>query len=824
MKNDLQLFSFVLDENSIDDVELFAFKLPKEVNDVICKMQEGKEKNESSSYRTIYKIAATLFDKVIYCNNSYKDIMGDEYRWVYTLEKFDLEIIKVKIIDWLNKEISLRSDIPIEINFKEEWEYETLSIKEIVRNKMKRRYTIMPNYYIYKLSQNEYDFEYLEKTLKFHRVIGEVNAEMMTMPVKLEKRKYNPFSYCIKMNMKDPIDLPYSVLNVSLSVRIWEDRNVIDDKKSYLRGDESTSVYIYKENPYYLGKDVIFNKISIERNNANYFKFKNTCDEQYCDILDIDVFNILKDTKSYQAGNEEIIALVGKKYTAGMLTQYGAGIPERNEMLKLLNKSLSNFNLREPITSLRRTRKDGNRKEKDLTRDELAIYGFDKYIGDKLHKSLPKEGYKLQFENKDIIITIATINENLREKLTAAIRTLLRLNGKIEENTYSNEDKLKVEFKYINNDFAIHLKENKSEVKKERINKIQEMFEKEDPNKLKGIIVDIEPYHDIDGYEALDSKNIVRNALRRCGIINQFINYVDEDDVKKDSGSKDKEENKATDINTILSTTKDLLSALGVHESNLYDENLKSSDILIGIDKVSTSNNDTRLAISKIDNGITYYKMYPEKIWTESTKFIFNLNNKGIQNSKINLFNNNKIGFENWIKDCLAEVLEKRRKVYCFVDSVLRERIWDYIKNGNLNKFDELDIPNKENLRIIRMNCTDEVPDYFIYDDDKNINKRTGIFKGENRTYYLVGQKPDGDQKSNFLTKCGSPNKSIKRQTLYEVNIQGTESEEERDTIAKITQKLRNMNITYNKESSAPLPLYCISRISEYIKAELDEK
>ncbi|EKQ58024.1 MULTISPECIES: RNaseH domain-containing protein [unclassified Clostridium] len=115
----------------------------------------------------------------------------------------------------------------------------------------------------------------------------------------------------------------------------------------------------------------------------------------------------------------------------------------------------------------------------------------------------------------------------------------------------------------------------------------------------------------------------------------------------------------------------------------------------------------------------------------------------------------------------------------------------------------------KENLRIIRMNCTDEIPDYYIYDDKENINKNSGVFKSRNNTYYLVGQKP---------------NTSIKRQTLYEVNIQGAESEEERDSIAKLTQKLRNMNITYNKESSAPLPLYCISRISEYIKAELDGK
>lgn len=817
MKKDLQLFSFVLDENSLDDVELYAFKLPKEVDDVIRKMQEGKEKNESSSYRTIYKIASTLFDKVIYCNNRSWDIKNDDYRWVYTLEKLDLDIIRDKIIDWLNKEIALRSETPIEINFNEEWEYESIKLKEIFKNKKGSKYKIIPNYYIYKLCQHDYDFECIQKTLKFYRVIGEESAQMMTRPIKLEKKRYNPFSYCIKMIMKDPIDVPYSVLNVSLSVRIWEDRNIFDDETSYLKRDESTSIYIYKENPYYLDKDIIFNKISIERKNANAFKFKNTCDEQYCDILGIDVLNILKDTCKYQFESEEIIALVGKKNKGKMLTQYGAGIPERNEMLKLLNSFMPKFKLREPISFLC---KNGNNKEDKISRDELIMYGLQKYMQEDKNKKFPRESYKLYIEKGDVIIIIATMNENLRDKLTVAIRTLLRLNSKIEDNIYTNEDELKVEFKYINNDFAIHLRENRSEVKKERINRIKEMFGNEEPNKLRGIIIDIEPYHSIKGYENLDSKNIVRNTLRRCGIISQFINYIDEADVKKDSDHK----NKATNIDIILSTVKDLISALGFQESDLYNENLKNKDILIGINKLSTSNNDTRLVISKIENGRTYYRMYPDKIWSESTKFICNLNNQLIQNSKMDLNTKNRIGVENWIKDCITEVLENRRKVYCFVDCVLRNNLWSYIKNNEFKNFENLDIPNKDYLRIIRINDTDEVADFFIYDDKDNINKRTGIFKGENKTYYLVGQKPNGDQESNYLTKCDKPNTPIKRQTLYEINIQGAKSEEERDSIAKLTQKLRNMNITYKKESSEPLPLYCISRISEYIKAELDEK
>lgn len=841
MKKDLQLFSFVLDENSIDDVELFAFKLPNEVCDVIYKMQEGKDKNEASAYRTIYKVASTLFDKVIYCNNSYKDIKYDDYRWVYTLEEFDLNVIKSKITDWLRKEIALRCEKTIEINFKEQWDFEKINLKDILKNKMKKRYSIIPNYYIYKLSQNEYDFECIEKRLKFHRVIGEESAQMMTLPVKLENKLYNPFSYSIEMLMKDPIDIPYSVLNLSISIKVWEDRNIIceescnvDDsnenvtdhtnasekpkKCSYLKGDESTSIYLYKENPYYYDKDIIFNKISIGRKNEDSFVFENTCDEQYCDILEIDVLDILKNNNKLQNDSNDIIALIGKKYQAGMLTQYGVGLPERNTMLRLLHNYMPKFELRNPIKYLC---KNGNNKEIELHNDELKLYGFEEYVSGEGGKILPKGLYKLHTDEKEISIIIATKSENLRKKLTSAIRILLRLNSKIKDRVFTNEDKLIVEFKYIDNDFAVHL--NKDESNIERINKIKDIFNECGNNILRGIIVDIEPYHNLKNYKKLDSKNAVRNGLRRSGIISQFINYVDKEDIKKKNDNKE-DKKKATNIDTILSTAKDLISALGLQERDLYNDNLKTNDILLGINKLSTSNNDTRLVISKIDNGKTYYKIYPEKIWIESRKFIFNLDNKIIQKSKMDLSFKNRIGFENWIKDSIAEVLESKRKVYCFVDCVLRGSIWPYIKNDQFVNFDNLDIPNKELLRIIRMNSTDEVPDYFIYDGKDNINKRTGIFKGNNKTYYLVGSKHDGNQEGNYWTKCDNPSNTLKKQALYEINIQGTESEEERDSIAKLTQKLRNMNISYKKESSAPLPLYCISRIGEYIKAELEGK
>ena len=138
----------------------------------------------------------------------------------------------------------------------------------------------------------------------------------------------------------------------------------------------------------------------------------------------------------------------------------------------------------------------------------------------------------------------------------------------------------------------------------------------------------------------------------------------------------------------------------------------------------------------------------------------------------------------------------------------------------NDEEINNLRLLNKSNLRLIRINNTDEVPEYFIYNKkNNNINKQSGVFKGENNTYYLVGKRQESDQTPNGATKCDRPNKPLRRPSIYEVNIIGASDEDDRDKIALITQELRKMNISYDNHTSLPLPLYVSNRITEYIFA-----
>lgn len=234
---------------------------------------------------------------------------------------------------------------------------------------------------------------------------------------------------------------------------------------------------------------------------------------------------------------------------------------------------------------------------------------------------------------------------------------------------------------------------------------------------------------------------------------------------------------------------------------------------------ISTSNNEKRIGISKIENGVTYIKLYPEKNWMEIKDYIYSINKRKLQDTQISKCKKTQI--EQWIVDAIAEEMLLEKMVYCFVDCALRNNGWSYIANSKFLKFDALRIAGKNRLRIIRINSTDEVGDYYIKNKKGKINKSKGIFKSDKNTYYVVGSRIETDSSTgNNVTKVDIPCKPLRRPSLYEVNIQGADTEEERDKLIVMTQNLRKMNITYNKESSAPLPLYCLGRLSQYLIAE----
>lgn len=801
----LQLYSFIIDENTIDDVELYVFKLPEELKIRIEEIKNNYQKiYQSVAAKAMFKVAASIFDTVIYSNNSLRDIWKDDNTWFYSLEEFDLELLKSKVKEWIRKEQE-KVGLDIDVNFKEEWEFDRkTTLNEIIKSS-NTKFSIIPNYYAYKLSKEEFYFDSLQRSLKFNRVIDDDKATMMTMPIKIENKRYKPFSYAIEITLKDVIDSDKLTLHFYLKIKRWEFSNRIKNEKLMISSKENTSVYVYKENEFYNDKNIIFNKISVKKQyKENKLFYNNTADRIYCEMMEVNIMDALG--KIEEPNDESEIYLVGYKIRdTGKLkvTQSGAGLPERNEMLHLLSKKLDKLVLREPINSIK---EDTFSKTEFISKDDLIEYKLDQFITTESgKKELSKEMYITHSNIKKINMMVATSNNELIQMIIPAVRYYLRLNEEINDMLYKNESGLEVEFNIIDDSITRAIEED--ETFEDRRIEVESLISNSlDTASLNLAIIDIERFDQKKEYVSKDPKQVLRVALKNKKVLSQFISFKE-----------------TTTIDVVLNTVRDIISAASFEEAFLYsDKGINKSDILLGINMISTLNNEKRIGISKIEDGVTYIKLYPEKNWIEIKDYIYSISKRKLQNTKTKIDKFTKPKIEQWIEHTIAEEMLLGKMVYCFVDCVLRNNGWSYITNGKFLNFDSLRIAGKERLRIIRINSTDEITDYYITNNKGiSINKNKGIFKSSKNTYYLVGGRIETDSSTGAnMTKIDVPCKPLKRPSIYEVNIQGTVTEEERDRIIVMTQNLRKMNITYNKESSAPLPLYCLLRLSEYLIAE----
>lgn len=801
----LQLYSFIIDENTIDDVELYVFKLPEELKIRIEEIKNNYQKiYQSVAAKAMFKVAASIFDTVIYSNNSLRDIWKDDNTWFYSLEEFDLELLKSKVKEWIRKEQE-KVGLDIDVNFKEEWEFDRkTTLNEIIKSS-NTKFSIIPNYYAYKLSKEEFYFDSLQRSLKFNRVIDDDKATMMTMPIKIENKRYKPFSYAIEITLKDVIDSDKLTLHFYLKIKRWEFSNRIKNEKLMISSKENTSVYVYKENEFYNDKNIIFNKISVKKQyKENKLFYNNTADRIYCEMMEVNIMDALG--KIEEPNDESEIYLVGYKIRdTGKLkvTQSGAGLPERNEMLHLLSKKLDKLVLREPINSIK---EDTFSKTEFISKDDLIEYKLDQFITTESgKKELSKEMYITHSNIKKINMMVATSNNELIQMIIPAVRYYLRLNEEINDMLYKNESGLEVEFNIIDDSITRAIEED--ETFEDRRIEVESLISNSlDTASLNLAIIDIERFDQKKEYVSKDPKQVLRVALKNKKVLSQFISFKE-----------------TTTIDVVLNTVRDIISAASFEEAFLYsDKGINKSDILLGINMISTLNNEKRIGISNIEDGVTYIKLYPEKNWIEIKDYIYSISKRKLQNTKTKIDKFTKPKIEQWIEHTIAEEMLLGKMVYCFVDCVLRNNGWSYITNGKFLNFDSLRIAGKERLRIIRINSTDEITDYYITNNKGiSINKNKGIFKSSKNTYYLVGGRIETDSSTGAnMTKIDVPCKPLKRPSIYEVNIQGTVTEEERDRIIVMTQNLRKMNITYNKESSAPLPLYCLLRLSEYLIAE----
>lgn len=796
----LQLFSYHINEQNIDNCIIYRYTINERLYGVLEQLNNSKGKRMAGT--SFNKIVCVNFPSIIYCHNKIWDIINDNMTWFYSTEPLDLELLMAKLIKWIEKENIRINRTRIDLNYEKDRVYEkNSSLKEIIASPI--GYRIVPYYYLNILTMQNMNLECLHIPLKFFRVVGDNTPCIMTHPIWDGINNFTSFFYSISCMLENSIENIGYLLNFKLHIKIWEEAALIKGKINYLTNSESSSLYICSPNAYNdVEVDSVFTKISINRDNSTQFVYKTIADKIFSDACGVDMLSVLKSKGVNKEENKNIV-LISKKKNWSSKTKKGGGLPERYEIQIIIGKLLNKLELRSPLNFIGKPVISKSSRIRDI-KCELSDLAINMNDGININKNVNK--YPL-VENKNYngyLIIIASNNNKFYDIVTQYFRIILRLLIK-DVNIFYSKQGTNFEFKYIPNNFTRSISKETSLIEREK--EISCFFGESEDKILKLALID-SPNYQVRGLSngERDPKSIIREVCRRNRTLTQFIEYSEYD--------------RTGMIDIILNAIKDLIAAGGFIEAGIIEH---EDAVLLGVCKISSSSHDIIVGMSKIDNSGMYINLFGMDKWLTLQDYIFNINPtmviKIIANMKDKERAVTKNDLNSWILSNLSGVVEQTNGiVYAFIDSNLRAKgLWSYASNAQFNNYDKCSISSKCKLRMVRINNEKDVPDYCINSNGNNINKESGVFKGANHTYYLIGKRNDSDRANLNWTKMDAPDKILKRPGILEVNIQGAISEEEEEYIALYTQRLRSKSITYDGHTSVPFPLFCMQRLTEYL-------
>lgn len=854
--SNVQLFSFEVTPETVDDIELKVLMFPEELKELIynhpvvveeMKNYKGDLKNYCPFAKsTMFKLASAIFPSVIHANNRLSQIHSDEGRWIYFMGNLNLNGFQRLLNGWLKKEAEKRGWSYTPSTTPWDFKIETFKLKDCVRLGLPVQYQLIPAYYSYVLSRQPFQFRSLNRCLQFYRSNGAKGASLMTLPFDVPVEEGSYFAYELNCQLVDPIDSPTVCLNVWMEVtRFYDQRPEYQGAKKPLdptykktKLDNSPrTVYVYKKNPRYVNEEIVFNQIKVSKKKTT-FEIERTSDEFFLEQMGIELDPLISQPElglvfdgTVDPTTEldfELIALIGINGNETAETATGVGLPERSEMFQLVRERLSRLTPKAPLVSVEGVNKKGNFTLKGVG----SLKGIEQVVLKDVYdwefngKEKKLNRYAFKSHHRQVSMGICTDNPEVYQDIVKATRLLLKLTEPMDSNRFKNEAGVEVTFHELTNQFVAQFDKGDVSEKKERFGQISNLIQTQFP-RLDMAIIEIPDYHKKESTRLLDTKSLVRAAFQQNQVLTQFV------------------QTNHHQMDVYLSAVQDLLSVSGFRDAVLVDD--MGDCVFLGLTSVSTGNRENRYVFSKMENGQLYLKLYPYKEWQLSHELMKGLNQAVYEGSKIKKLLEAKVNFKRWVEDTINEtILASTGLIYCYLTTNLRRQgFFPMMRNQDFFELDEwlrqrkLDVIPDERLRWIRLNDEEEVPAYYLYKnsqldfnqldgfsgdpkvfgDYKGVNRDKGVFRGSNQTYYLIAGRPDSMQTNKGFTKLMAPTIPLRRQALLEVTIRGHQSESEADQIATLTQNLRKSTLTFNTEVKYPYHLHVSHYVGQYLKA-----
>ena len=338
-----------------------------------------------------------------------------------------------------------------------------------------------------------------------------------------------------------------------------------------------------------------------------------------------------------------------------------------------------------------------------------------------------------------------------------------------------------------------------------------------------------------------DAKDLLRCGFAISNRVTQFINPNEENtaDVK---GFECKIENTIYDLLRQFGYSKcptnwnklPVCPVIAIDSpSNLYSMTGKKVRALPMMLNFNFENRVITVESPAINNGlpVSYYKAC-----LEICKLSMNSTCDDICNEATRRYIEQKMkGLENFyrFKDAIVIVSG---------DGFVRSELWPGISNKKISSYnfteqycpESIDVGSKllpvtlslnnSRLRVVRIRCNDEVPDYYFIDEERPSGNADGIFLYQD-VYYASAAEKSRDDTYRIGDKeysISHPKNSYREKRLIEYYPMSLCKDDDPKRIINFLNELRGLSPQFNKITNFPLPLHYLGTIKEYFDFDLD--
>lgn len=840
-KEGLMIASYSLKPEVLEPIKIWGFKLNESFMDLLLSIQMVETPNRKYpgylAGRTALKAVVSYHSKdVIQFHANLEVIKRNQGYWFYTDQPIKLGMATAYINDWLRKECQKKQLSFAPMKWQDFGQFEELTLCDFLDNeRFKNGDGVLARYFLLQLTKQPLPF--VEETMiKFYPVISEGQPFIMTTPYFFKKR--GPLSFAIRANIQEVPNQTERFLEFNTQVKLWVQENPIAKKGKYFTYKTSTHAYLH--NPEITGEtEIVFNQMPLRSKKDDIF-LVNQADQYYCQQNDLEIVQLLdKERHDFDSKTCQVLLTVptdargdsqtleGRKKGVSH-SAYGVGLPEVECLMQEISKQLDQLGLASLPPMLNESKQISQVMDEELKETCFPQYGMDDLVvTDQAYKeaidrkefksnevkltkktNIPKKPY-LHRSKSELVIGYATTSKLMEATLKGHVRLLLRAQMEVDEDTYMNEDQLKIRF--VNLPMALSEAFSNKPLSSEFRRRSQ--LVKQVSQGLDGAFLEIEPMKN----QNKDSKHFLRTEFSKYGVPLQFIHPTTYTSLVR---------SKMDLVNRGKACARDLLSKMGCIESELLNA-LKENEekTIISVSRINVLG--VKLpCVTKVTTEDSWIKVYPEENWTRiediPKQFSDNYidNNESLWGSKSEDY---LMTIQRWLKQALIE-FEKAKNLLIYWDEAV-ETVLPVFELSEFDQFIKKFLPFELNQgHLIRWKSAIHAPDY-INRKCKGQVIETGKYSGiyphpmSARCYYLIGDRPENAQGKKDLTKLQSPGKVLSVPGMHQCYFYPDIVSKEAVDLLQLTQYLRRMVVTQNITASVPYPLYLVRHLNEQIES-----